>query len=233
MERAGLWETQPMKRRERGSEWKSLERKRVEQGKKGESFPIKPPHTDVSVRMPHSRTVKPSNRHWGHFSIASSGGSLLITTKCSTTLEKKKPGQSSCGQKYGQSKHLWLLSHFQLSFVALATKTSYVRAVAWRASLTTSLWDPVLTEKKFSQNTFWLPIAVKNRWSPIFVFFLFFTVSHFCPTGLEIYSIVFSSIPRKGQRHVYSILSCGFECLFRLFLILCCSIGMCFLIYSF
>lgn len=166
MERAGLPEKRPMKRKERGSKWKSLERERVEQGKKGVSLVIKPPHAEVPWWMPHSWTVKLSNRHWGDFSTASSGQSLLITTKCSTTLysvEKKKPEQSSRGQKYQYSKDLGLLSHSKLNFVALATKTNYVKNVC-HASLATSLWNRVFAEHSLVNNYTLRQEFGKNKW---------------------------------------------------------------------
>lgn len=156
MEQAGLWEKQPMKRKERGSKWKSLERTRVEQGKKGVSLAIKPPHAEVPLWMPHSWTVKPSNQHWGDFSTASSGHSLLITTNAwPHCAHWRKRNQGSPEGARNTSTHniwdCWVTLNHWLNFVVLATKTNYVRIVC-HASLATSLWNRVFTEQSLVNN---------------------------------------------------------------------------------
>lgn len=67
-----MQKNQPMKRKERGTKRKSSEPKGVEQGTKGVLLVIKLPHSEVPLRMPHSETVQPSNRHWGDISTTQS-----------------------------------------------------------------------------------------------------------------------------------------------------------------
>lgn len=100
MEQGGLCEKQPVKRRERSSKWKSSARKRVEQGKKGALLAIKLPHTGVPQWMPHSQTIKPSNRHWGDITLHPQGKVWWLWTNAQP--------QSSHWRKWNQSSPVWL-----------------------------------------------------------------------------------------------------------------------------